>query len=112
MAEILVIIASAPGSAEARRAVDLAHTFREGGRSIAVVLLQDAVLAALAHSPLAAASELRELLAAGVPIYAAELDLALRGFSSVHLAPGTAVADDSHLVGLMLADGTRTLGWF
>lgn len=108
----LLLITSPPGSPEARRAIELAKTLRAQNRAVVVALLQDAVLAALDHSATLAAVAVRDLLAQEVPVYAAEHDLALRGFSPANLAAGAHVADDRQLVDLMLADGTRPLGCF
>ncbi len=102
----LLVISSPPRSAEARRALHLAGTLRAQGRPVAIVLLQDAVLAAVEAGALAG------LLRSEVPVYAAARDLALRGFSRADVVRGVEAVDDRRLVDIMLADGTRTAGTF
>jgi len=110
--QTLVLVTSSPGSPEAQRAIELARTLRAQNRAVQVALLQDAVLAALGHSAMPAAAAVRDMLAQEVPVYVAEHDLTLRGFSPAVLAAGAHVADDRRLVDLILADASRTLGCF
>lgn len=112
MLKTLLLITSAPESAEARRALALAKSLTAQGRAVTVALLQDAVLAALDQSATAAAVAVRDLLAREVPVHVSEQDLTLRGYPPVSLHSGAVAADDHRLVDLMLADGTRTLGCF
>lgn len=106
----LLLVTSPPGSGEARRALELANSLRAGGFDVGLVLLQDAVLAAIKHSRTPAALAVKDLLMKGTPVYAAEEDLALRGFPSANLAAGAITLNDGHLIDLMLADGTTLLG--
>ncbi len=108
----LVLITSPPGSAEARRALDLARTIRSQGQTVEVVLLQDAVLTAVDHATTPAAAAVRSLLMQEVPVHVAEYDLVLRGFSPATLAAGARATDDRRLVDLMLAEDAHTLGCF
>ena len=112
MLKTLLLITSAPESAEARRALDLAISLKVQGRAVTVALLQDAVLAALDQSATAAAVAVRDLLAREVPVHVSEQDLTLRGFSPGHLSRGAEVTGDRHLVDLLLTSGMRALGCF
>jgi len=107
---VLLIISSLPRSAEAQRAFHLARTLHAPRR--AVVLLQDGVLAAVGTDPTRDLNGLAVLMAQGVPIYACEHDLILRGFAPQDVIPGAQTVNDRRIVDLMLADGTRTLGCF
>lgn len=108
----VLLVTSPPGSPEARRAMELAKTLHAQGQVVSVALLQDAVLASLNQNATPAAAAVRDLLAGKVPVYVAEYDLSLRGFSSANVTPGAHLADDRRLVDLMLAEGTRPLGCF
>lgn len=110
--QTLLLITSPPGSPEARRAIELAKALRAQNRAVQVALLQDAVLATLDRSATPAAALVRDILAQEVPVYVAEHDLALRGFSPENLTTGVHVADDRRLVDLILDDATRPLGCF
>jgi len=106
------MITSAPGSAEALRALAMACTLDGQARDVALALLQDAVLAAVKRNRTPAAQVVSRLAAQSVGVYVAQQDLALRGMSPGDLTPGATVVDDRRLVDLMLADGTKTLGCF
>ncbi len=112
MSQVLLMISSPPRSAEAQRAFHLTHTFYAQGRAIAVVLLQDGVLAAVGIDPTRDPEGLAMLMSQGVPIYACEHDLILRGFAPQDMLPAAEAVNDQRIVDLMLADGTRTLGCF
>jgi len=108
----LLAITSPPGSPEAVRALAIACTLDDQAHTIALALLQDAVLAAVKHDRTPVAQVVSRLLAQGVAVYVAHQDLALRGFSTHDLTPGATAVDDRRLVDLMVADGTKTLGCF
>lgn len=112
MDRMLLAITSPPGSWEAARALALARTLGDQGCDVGLVLLQDAVLAAVDRAQTPVAQVLSQLLAGGVAVYVAAQDLALRGFSPDALTPGATAVDDRRLVDLMLADGTKMLGCF
>jgi sulfur transfer complex TusBCD TusB component (DsrH family) len=52
------------------------------------------------------------LLSSAVPVYVAEQDLRLRGFSAAGLPAGVQLVDDRRVVDLVMADDTRALGCF
>jgi len=108
----LFVITSSPGSPEALRALAIACTRDHQAHDTSLVLLQDAVQAAVRHNQTPAAQVVSRLAAQSVAVYVAQHDLALRGISTDDLAPGAMVVDDRRLVDLMMADGTRTLGVF
>ena len=112
MSQILLMISSLPRSMEAQRALHLARTLHAQGRAIVVVLLQDGVLAAVGTDPTRDPEGLAVLMSLGVPIYACEHDLILRGFAPQDMLPNGQAVNDQRIVDLMLADDTRTLGCF
>jgi len=103
MKSILILISSAPSSSNACAAFDLATQLRQQGHRVSVFLLQDAVLAALAHTPNAA-------LTPDIDCYALDEDLTLRGFGVHQLAPGVHSAGYSALVELMLERDGKVIG--
>ena len=108
----VMVLRSAPGAAESTSALMLASELQTQGRRIALVLMQDAVLAGLQASELAGARQIRSLLAAGATCYFLADDLAMRGFRPTDLAASCTVIDYAELVDLLLADGTRVSGAF
>lgn len=112
MDRTLLVITSSPGSPEAMRALAIGCTLDDQGRTVALALLQDAVLAAVKHDRTPVAQVMSQLLAQGVAVYVAQQDIVLRGISPDDLTPGATAVDDQRLVDLMLADGTKTLGCF
>ncbi len=109
---MLVLITSPPHSTEAQRALTLTASLRTRGIGVGVVLLQDAVLAAVRPSAMPVAAMVDALLSSEAPVYVAEQDLRLRGFSAAGLAAGVQSVHDRRIVDLVMADGTRTLGCF
>jgi len=112
MERTLLAITSPPGSPEALRALAVACSLDDHSRTIALALLQDAVLAALKDGRTPVAQVVSRLLAQGVAVYVAQQDLTLRGFSAHDLTPRATAVDDRRIVDLMLADGTMTVGCF
>jgi len=112
MSQILLMISSPARSVETQRAFHLARTLHGQGRAVAVILLQDAVLAAVGNGPARDSEVLTALVSRGVPVYTCEHDLMLRGFPPHAMVHGAQAVNDQRIVDLMLADGTRTLGCF
>jgi len=112
MERTLLAITSPPGSPQAVRALAVACTLDDQVQTIALALLQDAVLAAVRHDRTPVAQVVSRLLAQGVAVYVAQQDLTLRGFSAHDLTPRATAVDDRRIVDLMLADGTMTVGCF
>ena len=112
MLQTLVLITSPPHSQEAQRALTLTASLRARGVGVGVVLLQDAVLAAVRPSASPASAAVDTLLSSAVPVYVAEHDLRLRGFSTTGLRAGVQSVNDHGIVDLVMADGTRALGCF
>ena len=112
MLPVLVMISSAPRSPEARRALHLARTLHAQGRPVNILLLQDAVLAAVGGDPTREPEDLGVLVSRAVPVYACTHDLTLRGFAPQDVLHGVEPADDHRIVDLMLAEGTHLLGCF
>lgn len=112
MPQTLVLITSPPHSPEATRALTFAASLRTRGRAVSVVLLQDAVFAAVHSSASPVAVTVHVLLSNAVPVYAAEQDLRLRGFSTAALPAGVQPIEDRRIVDLVMADDTRALGCF
>jgi sulfur relay protein TusB/DsrH len=108
----LLVVTSSPGSAEAMRALAIACARDDQAHTMALVLLQDAVQAAVDGNQTPVAQVVSRTLADGGAVYVAQQDLALRGISPDDLTPQATVVDDRRLVDLMLADGTKTLGCF
>lgn len=108
----LMVLRSAPGTAEATSALMLATELQTQGRRVSLALLQDAVLAGLAVSQLASAQQVRALLADGAACYVLTDDLTMRGFQPRDLATSCTTIDDGALVDLLLADDTRVSGAF
>ncbi len=112
MSQLLLVISSFPRSVEAQRVFHLAGTLLAQGRAVALVLLQDAVLAAVGTGSAQDSGGLTALVSRGVPVYACEHDLTLRGFAPQDMVPGAQAVNDQRIVDLMLADCTGTLGCF
>jgi sulfur relay protein TusB/DsrH len=112
MPQTLILMTSPPHSPEAQRALMLAASLRMRGIAVGVVLLQDAVFAAVRPSASPAAATVDTLLSKAVPVYVAEDDLRLRGFAATRLPTGAQPVDDRRIVDLVMADGTRALGCF
>ena len=112
MPQTLVLMTSPPHSPEAQRALALAASLRARGIAVGVVLLQDAVFAAIRPSASPAAVTVDVLLSNAVPVYVAEQDLRLRGFSAAGLPAGIQPVDDRRIVDLVMTDDTRALGCF
>jgi sulfur relay protein TusB/DsrH len=112
MLQTLVLITSPPHSQEAQRALALTASLRARGVGVGVVLLQDAVLAAVRPGEAPAATAVDTLLSSAVPVYVAEHDLRLRGFSAAALSAGVQPVNDRRIVDLVMADDTRALGCF
>lgn len=112
MLQTLVLITSPPYSPQAQRALILAAALRTRGIAVGVVLLQDAVFAAVPPNASPAAATIDALLSNAVPVYVAEHDLRLRGFSAAGLPAGVQPVDDRRIVDLVMADNTRALGCF
>jgi sulfur relay protein TusB/DsrH len=108
----LILITSPPHSTEAQRALDLTALLCAREATVGVVLLEDSVLAAVRPSTLPAAAAVDALLSSAVPVYVAEQDLRLRGFSAAGLPAGIQLIDDRRIVELLMADDTRPLGCF
>ncbi len=106
------MISSSPRSPEARRALHLAYTLQAQGRPVGVILLQDAVLAAVGADSARKSEELDGLMARAVPVYVCAHDLTLRGFAPQDVFPGVEPADDGRIMDLMLAEGAHLLGCF
>ncbi len=103
METVLMLMNSAPSSANAQRAWQMANTLREQGNTVTVFLLQDGVLAALKGE--AVLSNLpRE-----ISCYALGEDLQLRGFTPLKLRERVHVADYARLVELF-DQHTRVIG--
>jgi len=112
MSQILLMISSPARSVETLRAFQLARTLHVQGRTVAVILLQDAVPAVVGNGPAQDSGGLTALVSRGVPVYTCEHDLMLRGFPPHAMVHGVQAVNDQRIVDLMLADGTRTLGCF
>ena len=111
MSKVLLMITSSPRSMEAQRAFHLARTLHAQRRTVSVVLLQDAVLAAVGKGPAQDPHGLAMLQSRGVPVYVCEHDLTLRGFAP-DMIGGAQAVNDQRIVDLMVADDTRTFGCF
>jgi len=111
MSKVLLMITSSPRSMEAQRAFHLARTLHAQRRTVSVVLLQDAVLAAAGNGPAQDPDGLTMLVPRGVSVYVCEHDLTLRGFAP-DMIGGAQAVNDQRIVDLMVADDTRTFGCF
>ncbi len=103
METVLMLVNSAPSSANARRAWQVACTLHEQGQVVSLFLLQDGVLAALKGE-----TALRDL-PREVRCYALSEDLALRGFTPLKVREQVQVADYARLVDLF-DQHTRVIG--
>jgi tRNA 2-thiouridine synthesizing protein B len=101
---VLHLVFASPAAGDA---LQLALTHARGGD--AVVLLQDAVLAASAHS--LRGDLLWQHRDEGVAVHALMPDLAARGIASTDCRDGIAGIDDADLVALVAAHG-RCVSWW
>src|SRR3990172_7356147 len=90
----LFVITSSPVSPEAVRALAIGCTLDDQGRSVALALLQDAVLAAVKHDRTPVTQVVSRLAAQRTAVYVAQQDLALRGISPDDLTTCTTPLDD------------------
>ena len=103
METVLMLVNSAPSSANAERAWRLARTFLEQGQAVSLFLAQDGVLAALQGE-----TALRDL-PREIPCYALGEDLTLRGFVPRQVREQVQIADYARLVALF-DQHTRVVG--
>lgn len=80
--------------------------------AVGVMPLEDSFLAAVRPSTSPAAAAVDALLSSAIPVYVAEPDLRLRGFSAAGLPTGVRLVDDRRIVDLLMANDTRALGCF
>lgn len=108
--ETLFLITSPPRSPAMERVLALAAAMQARDSAVGILLLQDAVLAAIHETATPGGVEM--LAGREVPVYVAEMDLAMRGCAAAPLAAGVEAVGDHRLVELMLADNVRVLGAF
>lgn len=103
MESVLMLVSSAPSSANAQRAWQLARTLYEQGQAVSLFLLQDGVLAALQGE-----TALRDL-PREICCYALSEDLTLRGFTPLKVREQVQITDYARLVNLF-DQHTRVIG--
>ena len=108
----VVLLHSAPGTPEVTGVLDLVAPLPALGHTVALMLIQDAVLGALRDSQLEGARQLRALIAVGTDCQYLAEDLAMRGYGSADVAPGCRASSYDDLVDVLLADDTRVIGTF
>lgn len=112
MDQVVMLVASAPAGTAADSAFGIAWELRKRGRRCHIVLLQDAVLAAVSGGDLPACRALGSAVAAGCDVQVIGDDLQLRGLERKRLVDGARVIDYDDLVELMTLDGVQTRGVF
>lgn len=108
----VLLLRSAPATPEAADTLHLATVLSAQGRTVAVMLIQDAVLCALQANQLESSRYLRELAADGAACYYLAGDLAMRGYGPEDVTHGCVPVDYGGLVDLLLADGASVAGAF
>jgi len=108
----VVVVRSGPGEPESASALGLARTMLEQGHEIAIVLIQDAVLCALANSRLDSAGMLRALVKGGASCPYLAGDLAMRGFVQGDVLARCQPLNEGELVDLLLGHGVLVAGAF
>lgn len=112
MNEHVLVLRSGPDRPGAERALGFARTWLAQHETVAVALIQDGVLAALATGELPAQQQLRAAIRGGARcVYLAE-ELARRGFASEDALAGCEPIDYDGLVDVLLADNARVTGAF
>jgi sulfur relay protein TusB/DsrH len=109
MKSFLTIIASSPSSPQVTRGFQTALDLQSKGH-VSVVLMQDAVLAALKDSK--TADRVRQLVSNAGFAYVLADHLSMRGFSSDDLLETVRIVDYAQLVEFMMNEETSTMGVF
>lgn len=102
MEPILLLITSAPSSADAQRAWQTARTLSDQGHPVTLFLLQDGVLAGLEQVTMPD-------LPPDIRCHVLDEDLALRGFAPLDLHKHVEAANYGKLIDLF-DDHTRVIG--
>jgi len=109
MKSFLTIISSSLSSSQVTRGLQIALDLQSKGH-VSVVLVQDAVLAALKTSRIA--DRIRQLPSNGGSVYVLADHLNKRGFSSDDLLETVRIIDYAQLVEFMMNEETSMLGVF
>lgn len=107
MSETCLLIGSPVSTPNGPRGLRIARDLAAKGVEVAVVLLQDAVLAAVSGM---GRDALEQASAAGVRVYVLHEDLRLRGYRPGALRAGVQILDYPALVDLMTRDGASVRG--
>lgn len=107
MSETCLLIGSPVSTPNGSRGLRIARDLAAKGGTVAVVLLQDAVLAAFSGM---GRDAVEQACAAGVRVYVLYEDLRLRGYRPGELRAETQILDYPALVDLMTRDGTAVRG--
>lgn len=107
MSATCLLIGSPVSTPNGSRGLEIARTLAAKGGRVAIVLLQDAVLAATSGM---GGDALEQASAAGVRVYVLNEDLGLRGYRPGELRAGVQILDYPALVDLMTHDGTAVRG--
>lgn len=97
---MVILIRSAPGTADAARAMELAQELAAGGEALRICLISEAVRLAL------------EIETGKWDIYCLEDDLAMRAIERARLPKGVTVVNYDGLAGALLDDGAKVIGSF
>lgn len=109
MKSFLIITASSPSSPEAARGLQTALDLQSKGH-VSLVLMQDAVLAALKDSK--TAERVRQLAGNAGSVNVLADHLSKRGFSGGDLLEAVRIVDYAQLVESMMNEETSTIGVF